>query len=455
MVKQKFLRTIPFSKIFFWDVKRFYQSKISSSYPLVSLNKLIKQRIASVKLKDFPEKEFGILGISNKEGIFDAYTKKGKLIKRSYSKKVEINDLVYNLWALHLGAIGWRTEKQKNDFVSPAYVVFECLQGLSSEFLLRILKTNAFKKIINDNTTGSVRQTFKYDSLENLQIPLPPLKEQNRLVKNYNTKILLAEQQEQQVKLLKQEIEYYLFDVLGIDRWEVLEEKQMKINQTKRGLQFVHYKHFTDWNIRNIAKYNSNKFSLTSLNESLTLSVFRGKSPKYDKEGKSRILNQKCNRWNNLELEHSKKVNDKWYNTIDKTFFTQEGDILINSLGEGTIGRSTFITKQNEGLLYDSCIILLRLDQTKVDPKFFCYLLNSKYGQNQIEDIKSGRSTTQTHLGVTNLKNIMFPLPPMASQNEIANHISELSMQIQELNKQAKHNREKAIIEFENKIFCT
>lgn len=77
----------------------------------------------------------------------------------------------------------------------------------------------------------------------------------------------------------------------------------------------------------------------------------RGKIPKYDKTGLARILNQKCNRWNSLKLEHSKKVNDKWALSVDKKFFTREGDILINSLGEGTIGRSTFITQQNEGLL--------------------------------------------------------------------------------------------------------
>ena len=235
---------------------------------------------------------------------------------------------------------------------------------------------------------------------------------------------------------------------MGIEK-EILEE-----SKTQKGLQFVHSKHISCWTCQMpnlIAKYNSNKFCLTSI-FSVVLSVFKGKTPEYDKDGKSIILNQKCNRWNSLELEHSRIVNDKWSNNIDKKFFTQEGDILINSLGEGTIGRSTFLAKEREGLLYDSCIILLRLDQTKVNPQFFSYLFNSKYGQNQIEDLKSG-STRQTSLSVTNLQKIMFPLPPKEMQNEIANHILELRVQIHELNEQAKHNREKAIIELENQIW--
>lgn len=398
MVQQKFLTTILFSEFDLWDIN-FSKSKMTSSYPLVRLNKLIKQRSEKVKLYDFPEKEFGILGISQKKGIFDAYTQKGQFINQSY-QTVQINDLAYNPWQINVGAIGWRTENQKNDFISPAYVVFECLHDFNPEFAFIIFKTNTFKKIINDNTTGSIRQTLKYDSLKNIQIPLPPLEEQKRLVKNYNTKIVLAEQQERRSKQLEQEIEYYLFDVLGIDKY----------NKTQKRLQFVHYKHITYWQIsnRNRAQYNSNKFALTSI-FSVALSIFQGKKPKYDKDGLSRILNQKCNRWNALVHEHSKKVDDKWFNNIDKTFLTREGDILINSLGEGTIGRSTFITQQNEGLLYDSCIILLRLDSTKVNPKFFCYLFNHKYGQNQIEEVKSAQSTKQTHLGITNLKKIRFP----------------------------------------------
>lgn len=170
---KKFLTTLLFSELDVWDMKRFSKSKITSRYPLVRLNTLIKQRSEKVKLYDFPEKEFGILGISQKKGIFDAYTQKGQFINQSY-QTVQINDLAYNPWQINVGAIGWRTENQKNDFISPAYVVFECLHDFNPEFALRIFKTNTFQKIINDHTTGSVRQTLKYDSFKNIQIPLPP-----------------------------------------------------------------------------------------------------------------------------------------------------------------------------------------------------------------------------------------------------------------------------------------
>lgn len=67
MIQFKTLRTIYFSELYWWDVKRFLKSKMTSGHPLVALKKLIKQRKKKVKLFDFPEKEFGILGISKKK----------------------------------------------------------------------------------------------------------------------------------------------------------------------------------------------------------------------------------------------------------------------------------------------------------------------------------------------------------------------------------------------------
>ena len=158
------------------------------------------------QLFDFPEDDFGILGVNNKEGIFDAYTEKGKNINQAY-KKVELNDLTYNPYRVNVGSIGWKTLNQVNNFISPAYVVFECLNGLNSEYLYRMFKTDTFNKIINDNTTGSVRQNLKYDTLKSIRIPLPPKEEQDRIIDTYNQKITLAERQEEKVKQLEQDIE--------------------------------------------------------------------------------------------------------------------------------------------------------------------------------------------------------------------------------------------------------
>ena len=218
------LKTIRFSEFSLWDVKRFLANQIESNYPIIRLGDYINQRSQKIKLNDFPEQSFGILGVSNQIGIFDAYTEKGENINQPY-QEVHLNDLAYNPYRINVGSIGLKTLEQNNSYISPAYIVFECHKGLEADFLFKMFKTDTFNQIIKDNTTGSVRQNLRYEILSEIKIPLPTLKEQNRLIESYNLKISQAVLQEGQALELEQSIEEYLFSKLGIEK-SVEEEKQ-------------------------------------------------------------------------------------------------------------------------------------------------------------------------------------------------------------------------------------
>ena len=82
------------------------------------------------------------------------------------------------------------------------------------------------------------------------------------------------------------------------------------------------------------------------------------------------------------------------------------------------------------GLLYDSHILLLRLNKEKIYPRYFVYVFNSKYGQEQVENVKSAKTTKQTELGVENLKKIQIPIPPLHVQKQI---VSELEIMYNEI----------------------
>ena len=67
------LKFLPFRDIVLWDVKRYASERIQSNYPIVKLGLHIQEQSQKVKLYDYPNEEFGILGVNNKIGIFDAY----------------------------------------------------------------------------------------------------------------------------------------------------------------------------------------------------------------------------------------------------------------------------------------------------------------------------------------------------------------------------------------------
>lgn len=444
----KLLQFANFQELINWSVKTNLSSLIESKYKVVTLGNHIIEQKDKVKPFNFPEDDFKILGVSNKVGLFDNEVKKGKEIKQAY-KIVKDGYLAYNPYRINVGSIGLKTDEQKYDLISPAYVVFSCKDTLLPKYLFLIFKTQIFNTIINESTRGSVRQILAFDILETLKIPLPSIKEQKKIVNKYHEKLNLSKEQELDASKKESEIEKYLKSILALKEIE---------DPTNKLLNFIKYEQINSWSYRDLLGsflLLSDKFETVKLiqKSDLYIDVFRGKSPKYSDKSDNIILNQKCIRWNDIELEHAKNVDNVWYQNIDKSFFTKEGDILINSTGDGTIGRATCITKKYTNLIYDSHILLLRVNPEKINPLFLTYFINSSLGQLQIENIKSAVATKQTELGINNLKNIQLILPYINIQNEIAEKIELLKNEIKSLNQQSKQNKDLAIRDFEREIF--
>lgn len=118
--KPALLSTVPFSSFSQWDVKQFFFAKILSKYPVEELGKHLIHQTEKIQLSDEPTKEFTILGVSNKIGMFDASTEKGSKIKQKYHV-VKDNWLAYNPYRINVGSIGIKTPNLKGRYISPAY----------------------------------------------------------------------------------------------------------------------------------------------------------------------------------------------------------------------------------------------------------------------------------------------------------------------------------------------
>lgn len=447
------LTIIEYTELAVWDVKNHFrlQNIFKDNLPLVLFGEFLSKPIIE-KTKIIDDKEYKVLGVrSYGKGTFINRTVKGDTLKMRTYQIAPKDHLFWCKVDTKNGAFGIIDDRFEKGIAS-SNMTFASIDKskVLIDYVQLLFKSPMVNQYMDGYVTGSTnRKYIKPDQLLNeIKIPLPSINEQKRIIDNYYHHFIIAENQEKEIMQLENEIETILFKELGLDK---IDNKVSKV-----GLSFVYYTEIVEWgyNIDN-SRFQSNIYKTTSLSSSPDLfkEAFRGKSPKYDIEGNSTILNQKCNRWNALDLSYVKTVNDKWYNKIDEKFFTKEGDVLINSTGDGTIGRATMITSENENLLYDSHLLLLRLDKSKVNPLFFTYLFNSKYGQYQVESIKSAQSTKQTELGITNLKKIIFPLPSIQLQNTIANKLQSIYQRIEILKVNALNNRKDALVKFEQEIF--
>jgi len=169
--------------------------------------------------------------------------------------------------------------------------------------------------------------------------------------------------------------------------------------------------------------------------------IKRGVNPQYCEMSDYSILNQKCVRWNQIERQWAKPVIPKWFQGIDKNNLTHLNDVLVNSTGEGTIGRAGLVRSSEIGLPFDTHVLRVSTFDGVIS-SFLMYFINSFHGQNQISQSKGAKTTKQTELGVNNLRSLLIPLPPSTEQEAIVGKIEELLVNIEKLEKQISERKD-------------
>ncbi len=164
------------------------------------------------------------------------------------------------------------------------------------------------------------------------------------------------------------------------------------------------------------------------------LTAFSGKSPKYSKEPTPhKIVGQQANQWDGLDLRFVKYATEEFAENIPPYYYLQDGDVLLNTLGNGTLGRSSYYRKTNssEFLLTDGHIFVFRTLDRAMSYYLKIYLKN-KYD----EIVKSANgSTNQTFLSLGKTLQWFIPVPPLTEQARIVAEIEKFEPLIAEYDK--------------------
>lgn len=162
----------------------------------------------------------------------------------------------------------------------------------------------------------------------------------------------------------------------------------------------------------------------------ITTFLARGTAPKYTDDESFYVLNQKCIRDWRVSLGDV-RFTDNTSKKVHSDRILQDGDILVNSTGKGTLGRVAQFSKFDKKATVDSHITIVRPNQDIVDAGYLGYVLKSR--QNQIEMMAEG-STGQTELSKAKLSNMTIDLPDINKQKKIADILGSLDEKI-ELNR--------------------
>lgn len=156
--------------------------------------------------------------------------------------------------------------------------------------------------------------------------------------------------------------------------------------------------------------------------ENITTLITRGIAPKYSNDSDQTVINQKCIRNHTIDLSlarsHTPKaINEKWL---------QFGDLLINSTGDGTLGRVAQVWFTPKSLTVDSHVTIVRPAREEL---IFYIGLWGILHEKEIESLHTG-STGQTELPRDRVKMLKLLLPDDSSLSRFNSIIAPITSTI-------------------------
>ena len=155
--------------------------------------------------------------------------------------------------------------------------------------------------------------------------------------------------------------------------------------------------------------------------------IKRGKSPTYTEKSDVLVFAQKCNvKSGGIDITLAKCLDMSSFNRYPRDEYMQDGDIVVNSTGNGTLGRIGLFhdsDRINTNIIVpDSHVTVIRTTE-EIFKEYVLSIL--EYYQPALEKLGEG-STNQTELKPSVLADLLIPIPPVQEQKRITASLSKL-----------------------------
>lgn len=254
--------------------------------------------------------------------------------------------------------------------VSASYCVFYVTneKNLLSKYLMMWFRRPEFDRYAIYHSHGSAHEYFTFENMCEVELPIPPIEQQQRIVSEYE----------------------------AVTRRICLNEQIItKLEETSQAL---YRKMFVD----GIDKENLPDGWRMGTLEMLCDSIIAGTIPVYSDESQHLVLGQKCNYNGCIDLSKARGHKPKTSCTLLKF-----GDILINSTGKGTLGRVGQIYFQPKDVTFDSNMTMVRAKEDYLIEYVGSYVSQQ---ENMFVHISQG-STDQTRLYCSMVRPLKIIIP--------------------------------------------
>ncbi|MBK1991383.1 restriction endonuclease subunit S [Campylobacter sp. 2018MI35] len=314
------------------------------------------------------------------------------------------DDNLYISIAGTIGKSGIIPKELNGAILTENAVKLEYIQNnISNKFMYFFTLSNIFKTQIQTSTKIVAQPKLAITRLKQIQIPLPPLKEQERIVGILDESFAKIDEN---IKILEQ-------DLLNLD--ELMQSALQKAFNPLKDNAKENYKLPQGWEWK-------------SLGEICFITDGTHKTPNYIETGIP-FLSVKNISKGFFDLSDVKYISVEEHNKLTKRAKPEFGDILICRIG--TLGKAIKVYLEFEFSIFVSLGLLK--PKISIISDYLVYFLNSHFIEIWINNNKIGGGTHTAKLNLNVLEKCPIAIPPLEEQKQIASYLDELSLNIKNL----------------------
>lgn len=151
--------------------------------------------------------------------------------------------------------------------------------------------------------------------------------------------------------------------------------------------------------------------------------IFTGVSPvyEYENDNKNYVFGQRNNQDYGIDLEGIKYAKDDFFKTRLPKEFLKYGDVLLNTLGGGSVGRTGYYNiEDNIPIITDGHVMIIR--SKTYNTRYMYYYLCSR--KERLEMMAIG-STNQAFFNISDIRIMSLPMPSLDEQQTIASYLDD------------------------------
>jgi restriction endonuclease S subunit len=420
--------------------------------PFKKFNQIIKSINNGFDFRDYKESGTPYLKVANiRKGEF-RFDKIQYIDFNSSEISKNIQLKKGNILLTRKGTFGYAIAlEQDYDFVISSEVFYIEIQQdlINPKFLEIFFNSEIGQAQFDKNKIGAIMGSLSQDAIRELKIPIPTIEVQKEIVSIYQKYISQKQTNEAGAEKLLASIDDYLLKELGITLPTPPEntlKNRMFIANSKDILGSRFDPHFNKTFYNEVFKsFSNSKFKVLKIKDVLE-NIKTGTTPNQklepyaDENGIVFLRNTNLKKYN-IDLSDTKFIKTELAKEL--TYSVKEEVIMCIA---GTVGLSA-VNNIDKPFSINQNVSALKFFDNQINSDFASYWFNT---QIFLELTKRACSVaTIFYLNNDNLKLLPIPVPPLAKQKEIAEHITNIRNQAQALKDKTKDLLKKASEEIE------